>query len=87
MRVNRSADEPRSVNDYYANPGVRARMIEYLGGDSAGKPTCLYLTSGDADASRHRSPRPQAQREVSQERIQRTALPSRGVSRLHEHRP
>ncbi len=52
------ADEPCRVRDYYANPGVRARMLEYLGGASAEGATCHYLTSGDAGASHHRSPRP-----------------------------
>jgi hypothetical protein len=38
--------------DYYRNPAVRARIIEFLGGDVSASPTCSYLVGGDADQAR-----------------------------------
>jgi hypothetical protein len=32
---------------YYGNPDVRARIIEFLGGDAQSSPTCCYLVAGD----------------------------------------
>ena len=46
------------MNDYYSNPDVRARMLEFLGGDSLESVTCHYLTVGDTEHSGHRQPRP-----------------------------
>ncbi len=43
---------------YYSIPAVRARMLEYLGGDELRNVTCHYLTAGDADRTNHRQPRP-----------------------------
>jgi hypothetical protein len=49
------------MNGYYSNPQVRARMLEFLGGDSLSDATCHYLTAGDAREPRHRQPRPVAE--------------------------
>lgn len=46
------------VNNYYSNTDVRARMLEYMGGDSPSYMTCAFLTAGDAKFSRHREPVP-----------------------------
>jgi hypothetical protein len=35
--------------DYYRNKDVRARIVEFLGGDVSKNPTCSYLVSGDVD--------------------------------------
>lgn len=48
----------RNVNGYYSNPAVRARMLEFLGGDALQNLTCHYLTAGDSDQPRYRQPRP-----------------------------
>ena len=47
-----------SINNYYSNPDVRARMLEFLGGDSLENVTSHYLTVGDTEHSGHRHPRP-----------------------------
>jgi hypothetical protein len=47
-----------TMNDYYSNSHVQARMREFLGGDSGQDATCEYLTAGDASCSHHRHPRP-----------------------------
>lgn len=49
------------MKSYYTNPNVRARMIEYLGGDSFERATCEYLTAGDEGGSNHRQPLPVAE--------------------------
>lgn len=36
--------------EYYNDPYVRARMIEFLGGDTLGGATCVYLSRADAPA-------------------------------------
>ena len=46
-----------SVKNYYTNPEVRARMLEFLGGDSPENVTAVYLTGGDRSGAHHRSPR------------------------------
>ena len=38
--------------DYYRNPNVRARIVEFLGGDVSNAPTCSYLVGGDAEQPR-----------------------------------
>jgi hypothetical protein len=38
------------VKDYYANPAVRRRIIEYLGGDTPETATCIYLTRCDVES-------------------------------------
>lgn len=48
------------MNHYYSNPHIRARMLEFLGGDSAETVTCRYLTAGDAEDSHYRQPLPVA---------------------------
>ena len=35
--------------DYYRNKDVRARIVEFLGGDGQKEPTCCYLAGGDMD--------------------------------------
>lgn len=45
------------VNNYYTNPEVRARILEFLGGDSPANVTAVYLTGGDRSGAHHRSPR------------------------------
>jgi hypothetical protein len=35
--------------DYYRNPEVRSRIVEFLGGDDQDNPTCSYLVGGDMD--------------------------------------
>lgn len=35
--------------DYYRSKDVRARIVEFLGGDALGKPTCCYLVGGDTN--------------------------------------
>ncbi len=35
--------------DYYRNGNVRARIVEFLGGDILANPTCRYLVGGDTD--------------------------------------
>jgi hypothetical protein len=35
--------------DYYRNRDVRARIVEFLGGDVLENPTCSYLVGGDMD--------------------------------------
>ena len=37
--------------DYYRNPDVRARILEFLGGNGQHQPTCHYLTAGDETAA------------------------------------
>jgi len=46
-------NQDESISSYYANHDVRARVIEFLGGNSVETATCAYLTSGDVSASRH----------------------------------
>ncbi len=38
--------------DYYRNPDVRARIVEFLGGDVQRKPTCCYVAGGDLQKAR-----------------------------------
>ena len=38
--------------DYYRHPGVRARVVEFLGGDVSNAPTCAYLVGGDLEQPR-----------------------------------
>ena len=35
--------------DYYRNEEVRARIVEFLGGNALEGPTCRYLAGGDMD--------------------------------------
>ena len=35
------------IQNYYKNPNVHARIIEYLGGNSPGEATCIYLARCD----------------------------------------
>ena len=46
-----SATIEQRVN-YYRNPDVRARIVEFLGGDVAHAPTCSYLVGGSLDEPR-----------------------------------
>ena len=38
--------------NYYRTPDVRARIVEFLGGDAAHAPTCAYLVGGSLDEPR-----------------------------------
>lgn len=39
--------QPSRIQDYYKNPAVRRRIIEYLGGDTPDNTSCFYLTRCD----------------------------------------
>jgi hypothetical protein len=45
-----------AVHNYYSNPDMRARMLEFLGGHTLSQATSHYLTAGDTKESRHRQP-------------------------------
>lgn len=45
---------------HYANPDVRARIVEFLGGPSLGDATSMFLTAGTLQEPHHRRPRPVA---------------------------
>lgn len=47
---------PESLHAYYAEPAVRQRIIEFLGGDSLAGATCAYIATDDTQAS-YRQPR------------------------------
>ncbi|MFZ4777454.1 MAG: hypothetical protein ACOYM3_18965 [Terrimicrobiaceae bacterium] len=38
-------DITKTLKDYYRNPSVRSRMMEFLGGDSPDNTTCEYITA------------------------------------------
>src|SRR5688572_7322613 len=38
--------------DYYRNPHVRARIVEFLGGHVSHAPTCSYLVGGNMEQPR-----------------------------------
>jgi hypothetical protein len=44
------------AGNYYANPKVRARIMEFLGGPSFEEVTCRYITAGDASNLEQRQP-------------------------------
>jgi hypothetical protein len=44
--------------NYYADPNVRARIVEFLGGSSVADASCHYITTGDAADFRHRQSLP-----------------------------
>lgn len=46
------------IQDYYKNPNVRTRIVEYLGGNSLKAATCIYLTRCDEPLSFHDEPKP-----------------------------
>ncbi len=46
------------LNDYYSNPYVRARLIEFLGGESIEQSTSVYITSNGHAVPQWYNPRP-----------------------------
>jgi hypothetical protein len=46
------------LGEYYANPRIRARMTEFLGGETPDTVTCRFLTAGDSHESNLHNPYP-----------------------------
>ena len=46
------------LKNYYTDPNVRARIVEFLGGSSVAGATCHYITTGDAADFQNRRPLP-----------------------------
>lgn len=46
------------LKNYYADPNVRARIVEFLGGSSVADTNCQYITTGDAADFENRRPLP-----------------------------
>jgi len=55
-------DITKTLQDYYRNPSVRSRIMEFLGGDSPDTTTCEYIT---ADGMCHPRRQPVSVRELS----------------------
>ena len=49
------------LNEYYANPHVRARILEFLGGRSPDQTSCHFLVTGDATSPAYHYPRKPAE--------------------------
>ena len=44
--------------EYYANPHVRARLLEFLGGTNLAEATSVYITADDRSPDTKFEPRP-----------------------------
>lgn len=51
-------DTPSELSDYYAEPAVRARILEFLGVTAGGQPTARFVTTGTGPLGRPFSPLP-----------------------------
>jgi len=52
-----AADRAEALTAYYANPDVRRRIVEFLGGDTPENATCRYIAA-DSPTVSHRHPQP-----------------------------